>query len=130
MKRLLICFAAGCIGAMANSLAIWACGKYGVSAYFNVQLSPALTPEWLYPRIVWGQIGALLFVLPLLKSRPLAKGVFMSLFPSLFQLLFIFPFKAKKGYLGLDLGTLTPLFVIVFNLIWGVVTSWTIRWSR
>lgn len=130
MKRLLICFGAGCLGGLANSLAVWACGKYGITAGLGVGIAPALTPQWLYPRIVWGGIWGLLFVPPLLNSRPIAKGLFLSIFPTLIQLLVVFPVQAKKGYLGLDLGALTPLFVVVFNAIWGVAASLAIRWSK
>jgi hypothetical protein len=130
MKRLLICFGAGCLGALANCLAVWACGKYGITAALGVRMAPALTSDWLYPRIVWGGLWGLLFVLPLLNSRPIAKGLFMSIFPTLFQLLVVFPLQSKKGYLGLDLGTMTPVFVIVFNFVWGVVASLAIRWAR
>lgn len=130
MKRVLICFGAGCLGGLANSLAIWACGKYGITAALGVQFVPVLTPPWLYPRIVWGGIWGLLFVPPFLNSRPWARGLLLSIFPTLIQLLVVFPLQAKKGYLGLELGTLTPLLVVFFNIVWGVVTSLAIRWSR
>ena len=129
MKKLLICLAAGGFGALANSLAVWACGKYGITAFLGVRIAPSLTPPWLYQRIVWGEIWALLFIVPLLNARPFAKGVLMSIFPTLVQLLFVFP-QTKQGYLGLELGLWTPLFVVVFNLVWGVVTSLFIRWAR
>lgn len=130
MKKLLICLAAGALGGIANSLAVWACGKYGMTALLGVKLAPALTPPWLYPRIVWGGIWGLLFVLPILNPKPISKGVLLSIFPTLVQLLVVFPLQAKKGYLGLELGALTPLFVVVFNIVWGVVTSLFIRWAR
>jgi hypothetical protein len=130
MKRLLICFGAGSLGGLVNSLAIWACGKYGITAAMGVKIAPALTPEWLYPRIVWGGIWGLLFVPPLMNSRPMVKGLVMSIFPTLVQLLVVFPLQAKKGYLGLDLGSLTPLFVVVFNIVWGVVTALAVRRSK
>jgi hypothetical protein len=39
----------------------------------------------------------------------------------------VFPMKANKGAMGLELGMLTPLFVVVFNAIWG----WTAAiWLR
>ena len=130
MKKLLICFSAGCLGALANSLAVWILGDLGVTKSFNVAIAPALTPVWLYPRIVWGGIWGFLFALPFMNSKPFRKGLLLSLFPTLLQLLFVFPLKAKKGYLGLELGTLTPLFVVFFNAVWGVVTSITIRYSK
>lgn len=130
MKRLLICFAAGCLGALANSLVVWVFGRYGIAAFFHVQMAPGLSPDWLYPRIVWGGIWGCLFLLPLLDSRPFIKGALLSVFPTLVQLLVVFPVKAHKGYLGLELGMLTPLLVVFYNGIWGVATSLTIRWSK
>ena len=50
--------------------------------------------------------------LPLAQTRPFAKGTILSLGPTLVQLLYIFPYQAKKGYLGLELGVLTPVFVL------------------
>ncbi len=130
MRKLLICFAAGCLGALANALAIWACGRYGITSFFNVHLAPAVTLPWLYQRIAWGEIWGLIFALPVLNSTSIAKGMLMSIFPTLVQLLVVFPLQSKKGYLGLDLGLLTPLFVVVFNMVWGIVTSLTIRWAK
>jgi len=130
MKRLLICFGAGSLGGLANSLAVWACWKYGITAALGVQLAPVMTPQWLYARIVWGGIWGLLFVPPFLNSRPWAKGFFLSIFPTLVQLFVIFPLQLKKGYFGLELGTLTPLLVFFFNIVWGIVTALAIRWAK
>jgi len=123
MKTLQICFAAGCIGGFANSFAIWLFGKLGITALVGVSISPVFTPEWLYPRIVWAGIWGLLFIIPLFKKRIILKGTILSLFPTVIQLFVVFPFKAQKGLAGLDLGSYTPVFVILFNWIWGVVTA-------
>lgn len=96
----------------------------------GVHIAPALTPPWLYPRIVWGGIWGLLFLFPLLRSRPMTRGMILSIFPSLVQFLVIFPLKDHKGYFGIELGTLTPLFVIFFNMVWGVVTSLAVKASK
>ena len=130
MKNLLIFFAAGCLGALANSLAVWLSGDLGITGFLGVSISPALTAKWLYPRIVWGGIWGLLFVLPLFNSKPFSKGAVLSLFPTIVQLFVVFPYQAKKGIAGIELGMLTPAFVFVFNWIWGVVTSLTIRYSK
>jgi hypothetical protein len=130
MKRLLILFAAGCLGALANSLLVWLSGDLGITRSMGVSIAPALTPNWLYPRIVWGGIWGLSFILPVLKSRPLAKGTLLSLLPTMVQLFVVLPFQAKKGVAGLELGLWTPAFVLVVNWFWGVVTSLTIRYSR
>lgn len=130
MKKLLIFFGAGCIGALANSLAVWQFGQLGITSAFGVSIAPSLTPGWLYPRIVWGGLWGLLFILPLLQSRLFLKGAVLSLFPTFVQLFVVFPFMANKGLAGLELGLLTPVFVLFFNWVWGVVAALTIKFSR
>lgn len=130
MKKLLIFFGAGCIGALANSLAVWQFGQLGITSAFGVSIAPSLTPGWLYPRIVWGGLWGLLFILPLLQSRLFLKGAVLSLFPTFVQLFVVFPFMANKGLAGLELGLLTPIFVLFFNWVWGVVAALTIKFSR
>ena len=130
MKRVLIFFAAGCLGAFANSLVVWLFGDLGITKSLGVSISPALTSSWLYPRIVWGGIWGLLFFLPLFNSKPCSKGTILSLFPTIVQLFIVFPYKAKKGIAGIELGIFTPVLVVVFNWIWGVVTSLTIKYSK
>ena len=128
-KNISLVFAAGCLGGLVNSLAVWGFGDLGINAALGVRIAPALTPQWLYPRIIWGGIWGLLFLLPLMRSRILSRGIIFSLGPTLVQLLVVFPLKAGKGYMGLDLGTLTPLLVFIFNAIWGVATAIWLRWT-
>jgi len=130
MKKLLICFAAGCLGALANSLAVWAFGEYGITKQFGVTIAPTLEVSWLYPRIVWGGLFGLVFVLPFMNTKLITKGAIISIFPTLVQLLVVFPLKAGKGYFGIELGMLTPAFVVFFNLIWGIVTAIIIRSAK
>lgn len=130
MRNLLIFFAAGCVGGLANSLTVWWCGDLGITQLFGVAIAPSLSAAWLYPRIVWGGIWGLLFLLPLINSRLLVKGLLLSLLPTAVQLFVVFPLQANKGIGGLELGLLTPVFVVFFNGIWGLVTAVTIRWSR
>ncbi len=130
MKKILVCFAAGALGALFCSVLMWAAGDLGLSKKLGVSIAPMLTAGWLYPRIVWGGIWGELFALPLWRSRPLLRGILFSLPPSAVQLFYFFPFESNRGIGGIDLGILTPLWVIAFNGIWGIVTSFTIRWSR
>jgi len=129
MKKLLVFFAAGCVGALANSLAIWLLGDQGITARFGIAIAPNLSPNWLYPRVVWGGIWGLLFILPMLASRPLSKGLLLSLAPTAVQLLVIFP-QAHKGLGGVELGTYTAILVLIANGVWGAVTALTIRYAR
>ena len=129
-RNLSLVFAAGCLGGFLNSIAVWLFGLIGITGLFNVQIAPTLTAPWLYPRIVWGGIWGLLFLLPFFPRKYILKGVLLSLFPTLVQLFIVFPLQAKKGILGVELGSLTPLFVLFFNFIWGITTGLWLKISR
>ncbi len=130
MKKLLVFFAAGCIGALINSLVVWQFGQTGVNQALGVAIAPSLSPAWLYPRIVWGGLWGLLFILPMHNSRFILKGAIISLFPTLVQLLVIFPFRTHQGFGGIELGLLTPLMVLFFNAVWGVATALVIKFAK
>jgi hypothetical protein len=126
-RNLTLVFAAGCMGGLVNSLVVWLFGRASIPAELGVKLAPALTAPWLYPRLVWGGIWGFLFVLPVFRNQPFAQGLFFSLWPSVVQLFVVFPYQANKGVLGLDLGTLTPLFVLFFNAVWGLTAAFWLR---
>ena len=128
-RSLSLFFAAGALGGLANSLAVWTCGELGVTQALGVSIAPALSAAWLYPRIVWGGLWGFLFALPLAMGW-LSRGLLLSLGPSLVQLFVVFPVKAGKGALGLELGVLTPVFVLLFNAVWGVTASWWLHRAR
>lgn len=126
-KRLTVIFAAGCLGGLANSLAVWLFGAYGVTKSLGVRIAPDLSPAWLYPRLVWGGIWGLLFLLPVFRSSVLKRGLLLSLGPTIIQLFVVFPYKADQGMMGMGLGALTPLLVFVFNAIWGITVAIWLR---
>ena len=128
-RNLSLVFAAGCLGGLLNSLAVWSFGEFGINAALGVKIAPQLSPAWLYPRLVWGGIWGLLFLLPMLSTRIWSRGFIFSLGPTLVQLFVVFPMKAHKGAMGLDLGLLTPLLVILFNAIWGWTAAIWLRWT-
>ena len=127
MKNLLIFFAAGSLGGLATGLVTWVAGDSGITRMMGVSLAPALSTQFLYPKMVWGGIWGLLFVLPFMKSRLIAKGLLLSIFPTVVQLFFVFPKHLHKGLLGVDLGMLTPVFVVFFNMVWGFVTGLALK---
>lgn len=130
MKKLLLCFAAGCLGALCSALLMWLAADFGFTQKMGLAITVPLTPSWLYPKIVWGGIWAELFALPLLKSKPVTRGMLFSLLPSATQLFYFLPYTNHSGVAGLKLGFLTPVWVLAFNLIWGIIAALTIRWSR
>lgn len=130
MKKILVCFAAGCLGALVYSLVAWQAGALGITRWAGVLMAPSLSAGSLYPKIVQGGLWGLLFVLPFLKSKPFLKGTLLSLLPTAFQLLYLFPHKAGCGLFGVGLGMWTPAFILAYNWIWGLVTAMTIRFSK
>ena len=130
VKEVSLTFAAGALGGLANSLVLWLFGAVGLNQFLGVALAPQLTPAWLYPRLVWGGLWGWLFLLPRPKLTYSSRGIIFSLGPSLVQIFLVFPLKAHKGVGGIELGTLTPLLVLFFNAIWGLVTAVWLKWSR
>ena len=130
MNKAFIFFTAGCIGGLVNSLIVWQFGQLGINASFGVSIAPNLSPAWLYPRIVWGGLWGLLFLLPLWSSRLFLKASMLSLLPTLVQLFIVFPLKTNKGVAGLELGLYTPVLVLFFNWVWGISSAISIKISR
>ena len=128
VRKLSLYFSAGALGGLTNSAAIWLAGTTGLTAYLQVKIAPAWSLPWLYPRVVWGGIWGMLFLLPMLTTRVWSRGFIFSLGPTLVQLFVVFPMKANKGMMGVDLGLLTPLLVVIFNAIWGWTAAIWLRW--
>jgi hypothetical protein len=124
LRRISLLFSAGALGGLTNSVALWALGRFGVTAMIGVKMDPKLVPMWLYPRIVWGGLWGLLFLIPMFKHSPFKRGVLVSLAPTVMQLFVLFPFRAYKGYLGLELGTMTPVLVVILNAVWGITAAY------
>ncbi|HXK23782.1 MAG TPA: hypothetical protein VMS55_14005 [Myxococcota bacterium] len=122
-RSLSLLFAAGALGGLVNSLVVWLCGESGVTHALGVAIAPELTPAFLYPRIVWGGLWGFAFAVPLGVRSSVRRGLLVSLAPAAYQLFVIFP-RAGRGLLGLELGTLTPVLVLLFTAVWGVVTAW------
>ena len=120
IDKLLRFFGAGAFGGLMNSLEVWVFGVVGISALLGVGIAPALTPAWLYPRIVWGGLWGLLLFIPRGKRSFLLHSLLISLGPTSVQLFIVFPLKANQGMAGIGLGLLTPVLVVAFNWIWAM----------
>lgn len=127
LRMVALTFAAGSLGGLANSLAAWASGSYGLTAALSVAIRPELTPDWLYPRLVWGGLWGFLFLSSVPRLRWWLRGLVFSLGPSAVQLLYVFPEKTPHGLFGLGLGELTPLVVLALNAIWGLTAALTLQ---
>lgn len=127
LRDLTVVFSSGSLGALVNSITAWIFGTLGITAALGVKMAPDLTKSWLYPRIVWGGLWGFLFILPFLRRSYFFRGFLFSLGPTISQLFIVFPLQAKKGWMGIDLGMMTPVFVLLFNLIWGVCTAFWLK---
>lgn len=130
MRKISLLFAAGCLGGLINSLTVWGFGVAEITSAQGVSIAPQLTPTWLYPRIVWGGLWGILFLMTWRRYSWFLRGLVFSLGPTLVQLFIVFPYKANKGMAGLDLGSLTPAFVVFFNAVWGVTTASWLKLTR
>jgi hypothetical protein len=123
MKNILTCLGAGALGAFIMCLAMWLSTRYGITHSLGVAIQGSIAPEWMYPRIVWGGVWGLLFLLPLFSSNILARSFVLALIPTLVQLFIIYPYYQGKGVAGLNLGVLAPFVVFFFFWIWSLATG-------
>jgi len=122
-RKISLCFTAGCFGALINSFVVWYLGRRGLPQQVGVAIAPAWSAHFLYSRLVWGGLWGLLFTAPYWRSGfwvgVFSRGIFFSILPTLFQLLYVLPFLQDKGIMGISLGKLTPVFVCFYNAVWG-----------
>jgi hypothetical protein len=130
MKNFLLTFAAGCFGGVVYCVVMWLFSRYGISQSFGVSLYGSVSPQWMYPRIVWSGLWGLLFLLPMLTSRIFVRSFVISLIPTFVQLFIIYPFYTGKGFAGLQLGLLTPLLVWFFYWMWALATVIILRLAK
>ncbi len=124
LNRVAVAFATGSAGGLATMITVWLCGLLGITAALGVSLAPPLAPALIYNMMVWGGIFGFLFLLPIMRGSIIGRGILFGLAPSLVKLVIVFPLKDGAGLLGQDLGVLTPLLVLMFNSVWGIVTAW------
>jgi hypothetical protein len=130
VKEVSLTYAAGALGGLINGLAIWLFGLIGINQLLGVAIAPQLTTPLIYNKLVWGAIWGWLFLLPFPRLSYTSRGLIYSLAPSLVQIFIVFPLALHKGVGGVQLGYLTPLLVLFYNAIWGLVTAIWLQWSR
>ena len=127
LRRMGSCFAAGSLGALVSTWLAWRLSVLGVPHKVGVALASGWSSPLPFRQIVWGGLWGLVFAAPLwrsgFKDGVFSRGILFSLIPTFFQLLYVFPFQQGKGMLGLGLGVLTPVFVFLYNAVWGLCTA-------
>ncbi|MGH8503743.1 MAG: hypothetical protein ACREVE_15020 [Gammaproteobacteria bacterium] len=118
-----VAFAAGSAGGLATVFTLWLFVLLGITAGFGVELQSPMRAD-LYRMVVWGGIFGFLFLLPVMRGSVWQRGLIFGLAPSAVQCLIVFPYALGAGMLGMGLGELTPVFVLIFNTVWGLVTAY------
>ena len=130
MKNILLVFAAGCLGALIQIVAMNLSVHYGFTHSLGVRVGASYSPHWMYPRIVWGGLWGLIFLLPVLSGSLVVRSFVLALIPAAVQLFIIYPFYEGKGVAGFSLGALTPLVVVMFWWLWALATNLTLKYAR
>ena len=104
VKNLSMVFVAGLWGGLFNGLVIWLFGLLGIPQALGVQIAPPLTTGLLYPKLVWGGLWGLMFLIPLGRLSFLVKGLIFSIGPSLVQLFVVFPLPSPRRRSGTAIG--------------------------
>lgn len=123
IQRAALYFTAAALGGMAVVLTVWALGQIGVADLFGVSIKPALEKSFLYRQMVWGGIWGLIFLAPLPIKSLWLKGLAMTLAPVAVAVCILLPL-AGKGFLGVELGALTAVYIYLVNIPWGLVTAY------
>lgn len=133
---LAVCFCAGLLGALLSGLLLCLAARLGVFALAGVQIIPQFKVAWFYPRLVWGGLWGMVYFIavgPASSRRHwIRRGLWISLLPTAFELLVVFPYLSGHGLFGRQLGRYAPLAVLLANLVWGFFTGLCCRllWGR
>jgi len=123
LQKAALYFTSAALGGLAVVLTVWAGGQYGVADLFGVAIKPQLAKGFIYKQMVWGGIWGLIFLLPLAIKPLWLKALVLTLAPVIVALTIFFP-KGGLGMMGLERGTLTPLYIYLVNIPWGLVTAY------
>src|SRR5438874_8818193 len=127
-QRMAICFAAGVIGALAVVIFSHILFAAGLSEKLGVKAPIPLKSPDIYKPLFWGGLWGLLFgsFIKTAWNRLYVVGFLYYLAPMAALFLFFLP-KAGAGYFGLKMGSMFPVYVLLVNLPFGIVTALTAK---
>ena len=123
LRQLALCFSAGTVGGLAKGGAVWGTAQISAIAGFSTYLAAAQFPTGLYARMVWGGIAAFLFLLPIMRSSWLLRGLCCALIVAAIQIV------ALPLYMhgSIRLAVIPILSTLVLSCVWGLVTAAVLR---
>lgn len=120
IKQLFYVFIAGGLGGLTNSIVVWSLGNLGITPALGFSMSPELSLEWLLRRIFASTLWGIIFLIPIFENAPIKKGAVLSILPWLSSVLIVFPMRMDVGLFGLGFGIGTPIWTLLFAIVWGV----------
>ena len=131
LQKLLMVLLAGALGGFTSGILVWALGAAGITPALGFAMTPELTFGWMFRRIFASAIWGLIFLIPIYRHSPVLKGAVLGVLPWLSSILVVLPYRMGAGFLGMDLGMGTPVWTLIFGMIWGVTgTLFLSRCSR
>ena len=130
MKSSLFFYGAGSLGALLACALFWLIQFLGLGQIINMPTFPIFSEAWLYPKIIWGGLFSLCFLLPFMKTNASVKYLVFALLISLVELFVPLPFSLYKGVVGLNTGMYTFAYILIFNLAWALLTRLMLTLAR
>jgi len=122
-RDLTLAFACGCLGVAVMFLVYGVLILTGVADAATTPGMPAYeTKPFVYSRVVWGGLWALLLALPILRRRWITRGLMLAAAASLASAFHFHPFlqQAAPAFLGV---------ILAMNAIWGLTAAAAFRWT-
>ena len=124
VKRWLQAFGAGCFAAMISNFVFWLFWQAHIMVSVGCELRPGHLPDWPYHTVLLGGFYGLLLLIDWGPKQVFSRGLLFGLIPSLLVFAFFFPQRIpRQGALGYGLGWMTPVFILFYNSIWGLITA-------
>jgi len=102
-RQLSLVFASGCFGGVLNAGRRVVVSEGRTHRRAGGEIAPALTPAYLYQRMVWAVSGVSLFLIPAFKSRPSVKAFSSVWGPTMFNSSSFFRLS-EQGHVRARLG--------------------------
>jgi hypothetical protein len=132
LKKISVLFAGGCFGGICNIFTGWVFEALHISSEMGMKMPVTFEAPAVYRPIIWGGIWGFIFILPLFNKRPVLKGIFLSIAPSLVALFVFMPIRYKAileipgsttAMTGMNIGILMTIYVLMVNAVWGIAAG-------
>ncbi len=134
LKDLTIGFSSGALAGLLQSIIFWLIVHFELTQY--IQVSFTVPDQWSEIHVIflrdllWGAILGLLLAIPLWESAWIKRGLLLGLIPSLFILLYVFPYMAHSGMFGMNHGNFAFAVILALGEFYGLMTSGWFNWVR